>query len=85
MTTRIWLRYFKRHASDSLVLPGEDVYLTSSQFAIIAGSLPCFQLGEGSDGKRLLAAADAFSRQTANPAFSECIRYFTAEETQHST
>lgn len=84
MTTRLWLRYFQRNKVDPFILPTEDVRLTPKQFSDLSGSLPCFQLGEGSDGKRLIAAADEFARQRANPAFGECIRYFTAEEAQHS-
>ena len=84
MTTHFWLKYFKRNAANPLILPPEERRLTSKEFAVLSASLPCFQLGEGSDGRRLIASATVFSHRTANADFLECIRLFTAEETQHS-
>src|SRR5262245_34919000 len=71
-TSAEWVAYFRANARRRLVVPwGFGAGLSPGERTLIAGSLPSWQLGESSDGARLLAAARHHAEQTGDPAFVE--------------
>src|SRR5205085_5738703 len=50
----------------------------------VGKSIAAFQLGEQSEGKGLLKAADSFAQNTDNPYLSQITRLFIAEEQNHA-
>jgi hypothetical protein len=79
-----WLEYFRANAGRLLSIPWDaGAELTPAEHAVVAASLPSWQLGESSDGARLLAAAQYHAAETNDPGFVEVIRMFIAEEQRH--
>jgi len=79
-----WIAYFKANANRLLTIPWEvEVLLSPEERALIAGSLPSWQLGESSDGVRLMASAQKHANSTNDPAFVEVMRMFIKEEQRH--
>jgi len=80
-----WLAYFRQNQLDRRgVAWHEGILLDPRLRGPLARSLARFQLGESSDGARLLAAARRLSRKTGDEAYSEAIALFIAEEQEHS-
>ena len=79
-----WLVYFRTNAERLLCVPWDTgAGLTPAEREVIAGSLPSWQLGETSDGSRLIAAARHHAAKTGDPDFVEVIRLFIGEEQRH--
>ncbi len=51
--------------------------------AVLAGSLPAWQLGETSDGRHLRAAAAQYAMAHDDPAFLSAVELFIREEQRH--
>jgi hypothetical protein len=80
-----WVAYFRDNAARLLAVPWDSgAGLTADERALVAESLPTWQLGESSDGARLLAVAQAHADATGDPAFVEVIRLFIGEEQRHA-
>src|ERR1039458_6158260 len=80
-----WLAYFRQNRLDRRgVAWHEGILLDPRLRGPLVRSLARFQLGESSDGARLLAAARRLSRKTGDEAYSEAIALFIAEEQEHS-
>jgi hypothetical protein len=58
--------------------------LTADEKSWVSQSLAAFQLGEYSEGKGLMKAADAFAKQHGNAYLSPITRLFIAEEQNHA-
>ena len=83
--SQAWCAHFAANSSASENLPWNDSYrLSSSERRAIRNSIQQFQLGEGSEGRRLLARADAYSHSAADPHFREALALFIKEEQGHS-
>lgn len=85
MSYEPWIRYFEnnkiRQGRLDAAIPWHDApTMSPSTSAGLAASLQKFQLGEGGDGLRLIASADA----AGDPHYSAAIRLFIAEEQGHS-
>lgn len=79
-----WVAYFRANAGRLLDVPWEDgARLTPEERELVAASLPSWQLGESSDGARLLAAARRHAEATGDPAFVEAVALFIREEQRH--
>lgn len=80
-----WVAYFRANAGQLLPIPWEIGAAGASpeELAEIAGSLAGWQLGETSDGSRLLAAARHHATSVDDPDYVEAIRLFTREEQRH--
>lgn len=80
-----WLAYFQDNAAH---LPHLDFTrkadLSEAEKSLITPSIRAFQLGEGSDGRCLLHAAEQFAAQTEYREYPEIMRYFIGEENRHS-
>lgn len=83
-TSAEWVAYFRENAGRLLEIPWEcRAGVSPEQLAEIAPSLAGWQLGETSDGSRLLAAAAHYAARQNDPDFVEAIRLFIAEEQRH--
>lgn len=80
-----WHNYFVRNSTNKgdFDWSSEDT-LTAEEKRCIGKSIAAFQLGENSEGKGLLKAADAFAQNTDNPYLSQITRLFIAEEQNHA-
>jgi hypothetical protein len=66
-----------------LDIPWDSGAAAAEEPAAIAASLPSWQLGESSDGARLLAAARDHAARTDDPSYVEAIQLFIGEEQRH--
>ncbi len=83
-TSAEWVAYFRANAGNLLDVPWEaGASVTPEELAEIVDSLRAWQLGETSDGARLLKTAEAHAAKIGDPGFVEVIRLFTAEEQRH--
>jgi hypothetical protein len=85
MDTTDWLTYFRQNQLDRRGIAWhEGISLDPSLRRPLARSLARFQLGESSNGTRLLAAARQLSEKTGDPFYPRTIALFIAEEQEHS-
>ncbi len=80
-----WAKYFQYNNSHLLKLDFRmNQELTPSEKELISPSIRAFQLGEGSDGKHLEAAAKSFAQKTNYQKYPEIMKWFVLEENRHS-
>ncbi len=80
-----WCAYFRNNSCAATDLPCGDAYrLTPGERRAIAKSIQQFQLGEGSDGKRLLRRGETYARATGEPELVTALQLFIREEQRHS-
>ena len=85
MNTADWLAYFRQNQLDRRGISWhEGIHLDPGLCATLARSLARFQLGESSNGTRLLAAARQLSEKTGDPFYPRTVALFIAEEQEHS-
>jgi len=83
---RIWLNHFEYHAEHPRCIPGGlDDVLRPEERRLIASSIATFQLGEQSDGRTLVRAAERFARARQMPALVRIIELFIREEQRHAS
>ena len=83
-TSAEWVAYFRANRTTLLDVPWDaGAGVTPEELAEIVDSLRAWQLGETSDGARLLKTAEVHAAATGDPGFVEVIRLFTAEEQRH--
>ena len=84
-SSRSWCLHFLRNRNGAQDLPWGDAYaLTPMEKAAVGPSVQQFQLGEGSNGRRLLARAEEYAELTGDPHFPLALRLFVKEEQRHS-
>jgi hypothetical protein len=82
---RVWLNHFEYHAEHCRQIPsGISDHLTAEEQRLIAGSIATFQLGERSEGARLLRAARRFARSREMPSVPRLFELFVCEEQRHA-
>src|ERR1700677_2982837 len=82
----IWLNHFEHHAlRPSRVPHGLSDVLTPDERELIAGSIATFQVGEQSDGRTLLRAAERFARTHEMPHLVRIIDLLIREERRHAS
>jgi hypothetical protein len=80
-----WRTYFTSSQPGPQDLPWEDAYILSAPERLaIEKSIQQFQLGEGSEGRRLLNRGAAYGRAARDPHFVEALDLFVKEEQRHS-
>lgn len=85
MNTTDWLAYFRQNQLDRRGIAWhEGIHLNPRLRKPLARSLARFQLGESSNGVRLLAAARRLSERTGDQFYPRTIALFIAEEQEHS-
>lgn len=83
-TSAEWVAYFRANRDNLLNVPWETgAGVTPEELAEIVGSLRAWQLGETSDGSRLLRTAEKHAAKIGDPGFVDAIRLFIAEEQRH--
>jgi hypothetical protein len=85
---KVWLDHFEYHANHRSVLPeGRPDELTAYEGRLIADSIATFQLGEQSEGRSLLRAAEDYEREQEHdaPSLARIVRLFIAEEQHHAS
>ena len=81
-----WREHFETNRTTAEDLPWDDGYrLTPSERRAIEKSVQQFQLGEGAQGRRLLARGQAYARATGDIVFPEALTLFIREEQRHSS
>lgn len=84
LTSREWRDYYLANARRLRPLPwhlGADI--SAEELAAIAPSLRAWQLGETSDGGRLIHAAEGYAERFQDPDFVPAVRLFIGEEQRH--
>jgi hypothetical protein len=85
MNTTDWLAYFHQNRLDRRGIAWhEGIVLDPRLHKALGRSLARFQLGESSEGTRLLAAARSLSERTGDKDYPQTIALFIAEEQEHS-
>lgn len=80
-----WRHYFLTNQPNPGEIPWDDQYkLSSVERGTIKHSIQQFQLGEGSEGRRLLARGRAYALATGDEYFAEALSLFVREEQRHS-
>lgn len=81
----IWLNHFEHHAlHPTRVARGLSDVMTPQELRLIARSIATFQLGEQSEGRTLLRAADRFARARQMPRLVRIIELLIREEQHHA-
>jgi len=84
---RIWLNHFEYHAQRRQARVPESGpvrALSTEEHKRIARSIATFQLGEQSDGRFLLRAAQRYAQLTQAPEIVRLMELFVAEEQSHA-
>lgn len=84
--SRMWCARFAANGETDDEIPWDDEYrLAPDEREAIEASVQQFQLGEGSQGRRLLRRGEAFATAAeGDPDFVAALRLFVAEEQRHS-
>jgi len=83
--SRAWCDYFAANRLKADEVPWGDAYrLTPSERQAIQKSVQQLQLGEGAEGRRLLAGGHAYARAAGDPLIPEALTLFIREEQRHS-
>jgi hypothetical protein len=83
-----WTSYFRSNSwhPEDIVPDAEDPYhLTPEELKAVAPSIQQFQLGEGSQGRRLQNRGRAYADAIGDPHFPEALSLFVKEEQRHSS
>ena len=82
----IWLNHFEHHARHPrCVAHGLSDVLRPDERALIASSIATFQLGEQSEGRTLLRAAECFAREKQVPHLLRIVELLIHEEQRHAS
>jgi hypothetical protein len=80
-----WHNYFIQNSTNKGDFAwNTEEKLTAEESHCIGKSIAAFQLGEHSEGKGLLKAADAFAKKQDNPYLGHITRLFIGEEQNHA-
>ncbi|AMV28620.1 hypothetical protein VT84_29720 [Gemmata sp. SH-PL17] len=83
-TSSEWVAYFRHNTANRMPVPwAEGAGASPEELAEIIESLRAWQLGETSDGLRLMRAASRYAVRMNDPGFVDAIQLFIAEEQRH--
>ena len=82
----IWLNHFEHHALHPRCVPHDlsDVLMPDER-ELIASSIATFQLGEQSEGRTFLRAAERFAREKRVPHLLRIVELLIREEQRHAS
>jgi hypothetical protein len=81
----IWLNHFEHHAlHPTRIPPGLSDVVRPDELRLIADSIATFQLGERSEGRTLLRAAERFARAREVPYLLRIIELLIREDQRHA-
>jgi hypothetical protein len=82
----VWLNHFEHHARHRRRVPrSRSDALRPHERQLIASSIATFQLGECSEGRTLLRAAERFARQNQVPHVVRILELLIREEQRHAS
>jgi hypothetical protein len=82
----IWLNHFEHHAlHPRCAARGLSDVLRADERELIASSIATFQLGERSEGRTLLRAAECFGREKQVPHLLRIVELLIREEQRHAS
>jgi hypothetical protein len=84
-TNKNWIAHFEANALQQRINWEQEPNITPEELANILQSLQAWQLGETSEGRQLIAAAEKYAGKTSNPGYVEAIRLFIKEEQKHGS
>jgi hypothetical protein len=82
-TSNYWVAHFKTNALEKRVNWLLSPTIKPTEVDLILKSLQAWQLGETSEGKHLIAAAENYAGKTNDPQYVDAIRLFIREEQKH--
>ena len=83
---QVWLNHFEHHARHRRrVGRGRSDVLRGDERQLIGGSIATFQLGESSEGRTLLRAAEEFARRKQLPHLVRIFELLIREERRHAS
>jgi hypothetical protein len=84
-SAREWCDYFHGNTRALLDIPwARGAEIAEAERAAIAASIQGFQLGESSEGRHFLRAAQVHAWQTGDPDYVEAVRLLIGEEQRHA-
>ena len=84
-TTAKWLQYFQKNRDYVFPISWHSSnQLTSEERELLAHSMPIFQLGESSEGNRLIKAGRDYVSQSGDSVLLEVLKLFILEEKRHA-
>ncbi|GGH56934.1 hypothetical protein HNQ91_000109 [Filimonas zeae] len=82
-TSKQWIEHFTQNAKQHRVNWNLRPQLTPGEADAVVASLQAWQLGETSDGRHLLRAADRYAKRINDPLYTEAVSLFIKEEQKH--
>jgi hypothetical protein len=81
---KIWLNHFEHHGHPRCVAQDVPDVLTPDERKLIAGSIATYQLGEQSEGRSLVRAAERLAREQQLPHLVRIMELLVREEQRHA-
>ncbi len=82
-TSAFWVQHFQENLAIQRVDRSQEPRITDRERKAILYSLKAWQLGETSDGRHMLAAANRYSRGIGDPQYVAAVELFIREEQKH--
>lgn len=82
-TSTYWISHFKANALQKRINWNQETTITKDEIDTILSSLQAWQLGETSEGRQLVAAAEKYAYHIAEPGYVVAIKLFIKEEQKH--
>jgi hypothetical protein len=82
-TSQNWIAHFKANALQKRIDWNQKPTITPGETKTILKSLQAWQLGETSEGRQLIAAAEKYASRTAEAGYVGAIKLFIKEEQKH--
>ncbi|WP_428330493.1 ferritin-like domain-containing protein [Mucilaginibacter sp.] len=82
-SSNYWIKHFKANALQKRINWAQEPNISTDEIETILHSLQAWQLGETSEGKQLIAAAEKYAAKIEEPEYVEAIRLFIKEEQKH--
>ena len=82
-SSKYWIKHFEASALKKRINWHQEPNITDSEIQTILQSLQAWQLGETSEGRQLIAAAESYAYKIAEPGYVAAIKLFIKEEQKH--
>src|ERR1700730_12785296 len=82
-TSNYWIEHFKANTLQKRISWNKSPSITQDEIAVILPSLQAWQLGETSEGKRLIAASIKYARKISDPLYIDAVKLFIKEAQKH--
>jgi len=84
-TSAFWKNHFANNLTVQRIDWSQQPTLTTDEKGAILYSLKAWQLGETSDGRHLLVAANKYASRINDPEYVEAVKLFIREEQKHGS